>query len=167
MTPFKLPRLLAALLVAAGALHVPAQAAAVPEAGSAAHDHGHATTAAQPLKPGQRWATDGPLREGMTKIRAALEPQLSAVHRGTLPAHQYQALAAQTEAQVGHIVANCKLAPEADAALHGILAQIGEGTEAMSGKSALKPREGAVKLVAALDEYGRSFDHPGWTPLGR
>lgn len=164
MTPLTLPRLLAALLVAAGAINLPAGAAAVSQAGAAAHDHGHAQ-AAQPLKPGQRWATDAPLREGMTKIRAALEPQLPGVHGGTLSAAQYRALAAQTETQVGYIVAHCKLTPEADAALHGILAQIGEGTEAMAGKSALKPREGAVKLVAALDEYGRSFDHPGWKPL--
>ncbi|MEW6098304.1 MAG: hypothetical protein AB1666_03865 [Pseudomonadota bacterium] len=62
-------------------------------------------------------------------------------------------------------MSNCKLPPEADAALHGILAQIAQGTDAMAGKSKTKPRDGALKVVAALDEYGRTFDHPGWKKL--
>jgi hypothetical protein len=36
----------------------------------------------------------------------------------------------------------------------------------MAGKSGLAPREGALKLAAALGEYGERFDHPGWQALG-
>ncbi|MFZ5543243.1 MAG: hypothetical protein ACOZJZ_06780 [Pseudomonadota bacterium] len=162
MTTHRIPHIPALLLAAAAAMSANAWAAGT------THDHGPAhATAAKPLPAGQRWATDAPLREGMGRIRAALEPQLKAVHHDKLGAEEYKALAAQTEQQVAHIVANCKLAPEADAALHGILAQIGEATEAMAGKSKAKPRDGAVKLVAALEEYGRSFDHPGWKKLHR
>ncbi|MGE5115377.1 MAG: hypothetical protein ACM3N6_02675 [Betaproteobacteria bacterium] len=128
------------------------------------HDHGHAA-AAKPLPSGQRWATDAPLREGMTKMRSALESRLEAIHGDTLANDQYKTLAQITETQIAHIVANCKLPPDADAALHGVIAKMGEGADAMSGKSKAKPREGAVLLAEALDEYGRTFDHPGWKPL--
>ncbi|HYD75178.1 hypothetical protein [Ramlibacter sp.] len=157
-------RLLAVALAATGfaaltTLGTPALAA------GDAHDHGHASAAAKPLPAGKRWATDAALREGMTEIRHALEPQLGAIHDDKLAPEQYQAIAAKTEQQVAHIVANCKLPPDADAALHGIIADIGEATEAMSGKSRAKPRDGAVKLLGALDAYGRTFDHPGWKKL--
>lgn len=152
------PRLLAMLLAATAAFGANAWAA------SPAHDHGHAVSA-KPLPAGKRWATDEPLRTGMNNIRSALEPQLKAVRNDELGADQYKALAAHTEQQIAHIVTNCKLPPEADAALHGILAQIAEGTDAMAGKSKTKPRDGALKVVAALDEYARTFDHPGWKKL--
>ncbi|WP_332813149.1 hypothetical protein [Ramlibacter sp.] len=158
------PRLLVLTLAAAG--FVALNLAGTPAlAAGAAHDHGHAAAAAKPLPAGKRWATDAPLREGMTEIRHALEPQLEAIHKNQLTPEQYQAIAAKTEQQVAHIVANCKLPPDADAALHVIIGQIGESTEAMSGKSKARPRDGAVKLLGALNEYGRTFDHPGWKKL--
>lgn len=158
-------RLLATAVVATGltALTVCGTSARAAESGYD-HGHGHAT-AAKPLPPGKRWATDAPLRESMVQIRVALEPRLKAIHDNKLPAADYQALADTAEKQVANIVANCKLPPDADAALHGILAQIGEGTEAMAGKSKLRPRDGAIRLVQALDAYGRTFDHPGWKRL--
>jgi hypothetical protein len=136
----------------------------IAQAAEAAHDHGHAP-AAKPLPPGQRWATDETLRQGMTAIRAAFEPKLAAIHANRLGPADYQALADATGKEIANIVANCKLPPDAGAALHGIIAEMGEGMDAMAGKSAMKPREGAVKVVAALDRYGRSFDHRGWKRL--
>lgn len=159
MTRTMTPRRLAALIAAAGTLGLSAQAPA------AEHAHEHAQATAKPLPPGKRWPTDAPLREGMTKIRAAIEPQLKAVHAGQLPAERYKAIAGQAESQVAYIVGHCKLQPEADAALHGILAQLNEGIEAMSGKPGLPPSDGAARLVAALNDYGQTFDHPGWKPL--
>jgi hypothetical protein len=156
-------RLAATALVAAGLLCINAVGTAA-FAATNAHDHGHAP-AAKPLPAGKRWATDTPLRESMARIRAAFEPKLGAIHNGKLAPADYKALAQATEAQVANIVANCKLPPDADAALHGVLAQIGEGSEAMSGKAGMKPRDGALKVVKALGEYGRTFDHPGWKAL--
>lgn len=157
-------RLLAVTLAAAGfaALNVTGTPAL---AAGEAHDHGHASAAAKPLPAGKRWTTDEALRQGMTEIRHALEPQLGAIHNNKLTPEQYQAIAHKTEEQVAYIVANCKLPADADAALHGIIAEMGEGVEAMSGKSKAKPRDGAVKLLNALNEYGRTFDHPGWKKL--
>lgn len=157
-------RLLAVALAAAGfaALNVAGTPAL---AAGGAHDHGHASAAVKPLPAGKRWATDDALRKGMTEIRHALEPQLGAIHDNKLAPEQYQAIAAKAEQQVAYIVANCKLPPDADAALHGIIGEIGEATEAMSGKSTAKPRDGAVKLLGALNDYGRTFDHPGWKKI--
>jgi hypothetical protein len=63
------------------------------------------------------------------------------------------------------MVANCKLDPEADANLHIILEQILEGAEALQGKEKKNPRAGANRVVAALNDYGKYFDHPGWKKL--
>jgi hypothetical protein len=156
-------RRLSLTLIVLGAMSTGARAAehehAAPNDAHSAHAQ-HA--AAKPLRAGQRWATDAPLRQGMSAMRAALEPHLPAIRENRLDEAKYRAIAATAEAQVGHIVANCKLSPDADAALHGVLAQVGEGTDAMAGKSSIGAREGALKLVAALNDYGRQFDHPRW-----
>jgi hypothetical protein len=161
---FATSRLLAAALVAAGlaGINIWGNTAHAAEAG---HDHGHAAAAAKPLPAGKRWTTDAPLREGMMQIRQSLEPKLGAIHKDKLAADEYKAIAEHADKQIANIVANCKLPPDADAALHGIIARVGEGTEAMAGKSKLQPREGAIKVVEALEEYGRTFDHPRWKRL--
>ena len=151
-------KLLTALLIGLGAIGGAARAAGT------AHDHGHMAPA-KPLPAGQRWATDAPLREGMSTIRRALEPTLRAVHEDKLGNDQYAGLAEVTEKQIAYIVANCKLAPDADAALHVVIAKMSEGAEAMACKSGMKPHDGALLLAQALDDYGRSFNHPGWKRL--
>jgi hypothetical protein len=36
----------------------------------------------------------------------------------------------------------------------------------MAGKSpSVQPVQGATTVVAALDDYGRYFDHPGFKPI--
>ncbi len=156
-------RLLLAALAAAGLAAASAGGTAA-LAAAAAHDHAHAP-ADQLLPAGQRWATDATLRQGMAAIRSAYAQKLPSIHADRLSAADYRQLAETTGQEVATIVANCKLPPDADAALHGILAQVGEGMDAMAGQSAATPRDGALKVVAALDRYGRSFDHPGWKPL--
>ncbi|WP_216369793.1 hypothetical protein [Ramlibacter montanisoli] len=67
---------------------------------------------------------------------------------------------------MGNIVTNCKLPPEADAALHVVLSDLAEGTGAMAGRTpGVQPRKGLVQVVAAVNEYGRYFEHPGWKPI--
>ena len=130
------------------------------------HDHGAAATSALTLNQGQKWPTDKPLRDGMDRIRALVEPQLSAAHAGKLGPSQYQDLARQIESRVGTIVANCKLEPKADAMLHLVIAEIGAGTDAMAGKDAkLPPAQGLVKVAQAVNAYGGHFDHPRFKPI--
>ena len=129
------------------------------------HDHGHGTATQLKLDHGKRWATDAPLREGMTKIRTVVEPRLERVHAGTIDAATYSQMAGEIEAQLAYIVGNCKLAPEADAVLHVIIGGIGEGLDAMKADGGAQGGNGVAKVVVALNEYGEYFAHPGWQPV--
>lgn len=133
-------------------------------AANQAYEHEGHGAATPTLNNGQKWQTDAPLRQGMAGIKAALLPQLQAIHENKLNASQYPALAKRTNTQIGFIVTNCKLAPEADAQLHPIIADLGAAADAMAGKDKQQSRqEGALRLEHALETYGAFFDHPGWS----
>ena len=133
------------------------------EGGDHAH-HGHGS-AGLVLDHGRKWQTDASLRSGMEALRAAYAGQLPAIHAGKLSAAAYRALGEKTESTVGRIVAECKLEANADAVLHVIVADLLAGAELMTGKTKGRPQEGAHRVVAALANYGRYFDHPGWQGL--
>jgi hypothetical protein len=129
------------------------------------HDHGP-SQAKLVLNQGKKWPTDEPLRKGMANIRAAVAADLKAVHTGKETPVQYQALAAKVNNEVAYVVQNCKLDKDADEQLHIVIAQMLEGAEIMEGKqTGMRPRNGAERIVSALNEYGRHFDHAGWKPL--
>lgn len=128
-----------------------------------AHDAVHGTLM---LNDGQKWATDAPLRLAMSRISKALSARLPAIHADKLGAADYKALGKSMDGEVAYMVSNCKLPQNADAMLHLLLADIIQGSEAMQGKlPGTKARDGAVKIVQALDSYGKYFDHPGWRKL--
>jgi hypothetical protein len=126
------------------------------------HSHGAGTLHALNLDHGRQWPTDEPLRAGMGRIRSLVEPALGAAKAGALPAARYGELASRIEAEVGTIVADCKLEPQADAMLHLVIAEVVEGADAMAGND---PAQGLVRVATALNEYGRYFDHPGFEPI--
>lgn len=135
-----------------------------------AQNHAHNHDAAAPhrlaLNQGHKWATDGPLRAGMVRIRGLVEPNMAAAHAGKLTPAQYRELATQVETEVGGIVASCRLEPKADAMLHLVIADIGAGTDAMAGKDAkTRPALGLVQVAQAVNQYGTYFDHPGFKPI--
>ncbi len=133
---------------------------------SAMHSHDEAATQKLSLNQGRKWSTDEPLRKGMDRIRTVVEPRLGDAHAGKLTAAQYRELATKVETEVAGIVATCKLEPKADAMLHLVIADLGEGTAAMTGKSAkLPPAQGLVKVALAVNEYGKHFEHPGFKPI--
>lgn len=149
--------LFAALLTAGLALGAAGTALAV---GEHSHDAGAMTLT---LDHGKKWPTDASLRNGMTGIRTVMASALDPIHKGTLPATRYGELAAAIEGEVDRIVKNCKLPDAADAQLHIVLAQLLEGVEGMKGGDSRQA--GAVKVVTALDAYGKHFDHADWKPL--
>lgn len=162
-TRFKFTAALVA--VACGMALGPALAA---PAAAPADAHGHAADAPHKLSlnHGRKWGTDEALRKGMGRIRDLAAPQLKAVHAGKLSPEQYRELSTQIEGEVAGIVANCKLAPEADAMLHLVIADLGAGTEAMAGKTdSMRPQQGYVKVVQAVNAYGKHFDHPGFKAI--
>lgn len=140
--------------------------AGAPQAFAAdAHNHG-AQTPALKLNAGSKWQTDAPLREGMLKIRASVEPKLPAIHGGRFTTAQYEAMGKVVDEQLAYIVGNCKLAPEADAVLHNVIAELSGGAEVVAGKQPVDDRsKGVVHIVNALNSYGQYFDHPGWKPV--
>ena len=131
-----------------------------------AHDHGAAGSAALELNQGKKWQTDEPLRKGMTSMRGALASDLKAIHADKATPQQYEALAAKLNGEVAYVVQNCKLEPKADAELHKVIAEVMGGAEAMEGKDPHADRRaGAVRVVKALNTYGKFFNHPGWRNL--
>jgi hypothetical protein len=123
-----------------------------------AQDHGHAQHApAAAAAPAQRWATDAPLREGMAGIRAAVEA-LGHYEMGHMGPEQAAEQAARIQAHVRDIIANCKLAPEADAALHLIIAPLMQQAAALQADP--RKLEAIAPMRDALAAYARQFDDP-------
>lgn len=127
-----------------------------------AHDHGAASATLQ-FNAGKKWETDAPLRKAMGEIRQSMASSLHAIHENKLSTQAYGGLAKKVEGAVGDIVANCKLPPAADAQLHIVVADLLAGAEQMAGKA--KRMDGAVKVIGALDNYGKYFDDPGFQPI--
>ena len=163
MNVIRATKLAAAALSIALAATAWAQTPAQPPA----HDHGHAAAPAKlALDHGKKWSTDAPLRDGMAKIRALVEPRIDAAHAGKITPAQYKEIASGVETEVASIVANCKLPPEADAMLHLVIADLVHGADVMAGKEPkAKPLQGFGVTVTALNNYGRYFDHPGFKPI--
>jgi len=126
---------------------------------AAAHDHAHrAGTVATATAAAQRWDTDAPLREGMGRIRHAVDA-LQHYEHGHIGQQQAVQLAGDIQRDVGFIIAHCKLEPRADAALHPILGVLVKGAQALEAK----PTELAAiaPMREALQDYARQFDDPG------
>lgn len=132
----------------------------------AAQPHAHGGTAAASqlqLDHGKKWQTDDALRRGMSEIRSAVAEAQRPIHKNAFTPAQYDALAARIQAQIDYVVGNCKLSEQADHQLHIVLEQIIDGVAGMKAKTGRD--KGAVKIVQALDKYGKYFDHAGWRPL--
>ncbi len=120
----------------------------LPSAWAVQPTHEHAEHSALVLNEGRKWATDLPLRTGMERIRAliAAPPALG--------------LAANIRGQVDFLILNCELAPQADAALHVLLADILEAAAVLQEDAASAP--GRARISQSLMRCGEYFDHPGW-----
>lgn len=131
----------------------------VPVASDQHADHGPPPVLAE----GQRWQTDAPLRQAMTGIRADVASNLPAYHESRLQAADAEALALAVEGNVNYMIANCKLAPEPDAVLHGMIGRM------MGAVSALRKNpasdDGVPQLVSVVNDYQATFDHEGIQPL--
>ena len=148
------------------ALALSAPLASLPAWAADAHEHGHGHVQALKLNAGKKWGTDEPLRLAMTRIHAAVSQTLPTAHAGKASAADYDAFGKEIETQIAYMVENCKLAPEADAQLHTIIANLGQGVEAAQGKHGEKRRaQGVVQVAQAANAYGKYFDHSGWQAI--
>ena len=124
------------------------------------HEH-HAHAAASQEVPTKRHATDAPLRKGMAQIRTAVDA-LGHYERGHMGVQQVVTFATTIQEQIAYLVANCKLEPQADAALHGIIAKLGAGAQALKNDPA--DLAAIPPMREALADYRRSFDDPAFEP---
>jgi len=135
------------------------------EPSAEAEHHAHAAHGAAPeLAEGQRWATDAPLREAMLRIRDGVAENAAAFHDGALSPAAAQSLAAVVEGDVQFMIANCRLAPEPDAALHRLIGRLLGAGEALRADP--QSADGLPQLESVLNDYGATFDHPGWESPG-
>ena len=126
------------------------------------HD-AHAAHTAPPAaasKPAQRWATDAPLRAGMRSIHQAVQA-LDHYEHGHMDATQAHNTAQQIDTAVNQMIAQCKLKPDADAALHGLLVKFIAGAKAVR-ESQEAPMPQIKAMREALAQYPQLFNDPSW-----
>ena len=85
---------------------------------------------------------------------------LGRAEHGHLDATQTSAAAQQVQDAANYMFSNCKLAPEPDAALHGVLASL------ISGAAAIKTNPANTSPVASMRDavalYPRMFEDATW-----
>jgi hypothetical protein len=128
--------------------------------GHDAHES-HATNTAPVAIPAQRHATDAPLREGMSRIHSALD-ELARYEEGRMSRSIAVTHVDEIKAAIDSIFANCELAPDADAALHGMLVPLLGGIQAFQKNPAETSTVAAMRRAVA--DYSRVFDDPTLPP---
>ena len=148
-------------LLLLGSLQLSMAPAASAQSGHA-HDHQaasapQASVATQTESAATRHATDAPLRQGMADIRAAVEG-LGHYEHGHMGSEQAIVLADRIQDRIGFLVANCRLAPDADQALHGVIGKLMQATAAL--KADPKDLRPVAHMREALADYDRLFVDP-------
>jgi hypothetical protein len=135
--------------------------AMVPGAARAQHDHAaHAHTTAPVPPPAQRWAGDAALRDGMGRIHTALE-ELRHYEMGHMDATMALDRVGLIEQAAAGIFAKCKLTPERDAVLHGMLVPLLGAAQQLKANPQDMAQVDAMRRAVA--GYPRYFDDPDWT----
>lgn len=129
------------------------------------HDHGAPAAKASPPKPGEKFESDKPLRTHMGSIRNDIQSQMKAVHKKSIKDADYEKLSGKIDKSVKSIFKDCKLKPDADAALHSILAEIMAGSNSMKTGDLDARLDGYLKVIQGLEEYARTFTDPTWKPI--
>jgi hypothetical protein len=93
----------------------------------------------------------------------AVVPVVFAQAAGRLTGSEAERLATTIQENVNYLIANCKLAPKADATLHVIIADLLSGSGMLKAEPA--SRTGSSLLVQALRRCADYFAHPDWQPV--
>ncbi|MBV2127596.1 hypothetical protein [Arsukibacterium indicum] len=133
-------------------------------AADTSHKH-HGHIAELHLNDGEKWSTDQPLREAMLVLRTQLTERLDRIHNNKLAAEGYIHFSGVVEQQINFIVKNCKLAPEADAQFHLILARLINASSQMKDPELKVQRQGAIEVLQALQQYPVFFQDELFLPI--
>lgn len=156
-----LPRIIQAGLLAL--VMATSSAAAIAGSPASGHEAHHLPLSGLMLNGEARWSTDTALRSGMNGIREAVVSTLHGAGERPMTAQEATVLADTIQNQISYMIANCKLAPQADAVLHVLLGQLLEGAAALKQN----PADTAAlhTIIEALKNYPVYFDHPDWKPV--
>ena len=122
----------------------------------------HASHSADaPAASGERWATDAPLREGMTRLQRSAEVALAGDPAQPLGDAEAIQLQKDVETHVSYLIENCQLSEQADAALHVLLIDLLKGAEALSEPA--DRDQGVERILASLHRYPELFAAPHWS----
>lgn len=125
------------------------------------HNHGHdGHSAAAPSINDQQWPTDAALRKGMTQLREAVNVALPD-GSASIDARAAKQLQTAVEDNVSFLIAHCELTEQADAALHGLLADLLKGAKALAETA--EQEQGAQLVLATLHRYPDVFAAPHWS----
>ena len=135
-----------------------------------AHADGHIYKAnkpasEKPLKLGEKWSTDEVVRLGMDNIRQAVSVSQGDIIQGKLNSQDYLAIADVVDRNVTDMVKKCKLSPDADKAFHiVVLVDLKGSVEFMRvSRNVQTQRVGALAVLQTLRNYGKYFQHNGWS----
>ena len=135
-----------------------------------AHADGHIYKANKPasektLKLGEKWSTDEVARLGMDTIRQAVSVSQGDIIQGKLNSQDYLAIADVVDRNVTDMVKKCKLSPDADKAFHiVVLVDLKGSVEFMRvSRNVQTQRVGALAVLQTLRNYGKYFQHNGWS----
>lgn len=164
--PSKTLGLVLAIALAAVPLSLSYAESAFHDHSNEAHQHQGADANALYLDNGSEWKSDAPLRKAMAKLRSDLHPLMPVIHQDELAVNQYEKLADSVNKQVNYMIENCELEGEADAQLHLIIADLMASAKAMQGEAENQVRrDGAIRMVGALNNYATYFDDKSFETL--
>lgn len=121
------------------------------------HNHGGSSNTSD-VKPDKKFIADEALKERMSSILSAMQifnkpGSASEKKKAVIPT------GGRVESVVQDIFKSCKLAPDADAAIHPILGEILEGAHLLKKGD---EKNGHERIHKALLKYGDNFEHSGW-----
>jgi hypothetical protein len=121
------------------------------------HSHGDSSNVSE-VKPDKKFIADEALKERMNSILSAMQ-KLNKTGSASEKKKKVVTTGGRVESVVQDIFKSCKLAPDADAAIHPILAEILEGAYLLKKGD---EKNGHERIHKALLKYGDNFEHSGW-----
>jgi len=119
--------------------------------------HGDSSNVSE-VKPDKKFIADEALKERMNSILRAMQ-KLNKTGSASEQKKKVVTTGGRVESVVQDIFKNCKLVPDADAAIHPILAEILEGANLLKKGD---EKNGHERIHKALLKYGDNFEHSGW-----
>jgi hypothetical protein len=117
------------------------------------------------LNEGAKWQIDETVRLAMTNVRDTMAEAQQGIAQNTITAAEYNVLAGEVNQQISTIVGQSQLTREARENFYAILLDLVEGSDMM--RQAGMQREGALKIITALQRYPEYFDHRNWTAVAQ